>query len=145
MSDAFFSQVVKEKKAGHRKTSDGRESGNLGEYRAQVEEIREESTECTKQAENVKPDGEANRFGSWAAKPKLEEGGGESNGRNDYYSQRATKSGPAGVEHDEGESAQQETRGDDGPAAGQVGKWFGQSDVVFAGSGQRLNCSRRGG
>ena len=65
------------------------------------------------------------------AKTKLQQQSGESDGRDDHQGERAEERGTAGVDHHQSEREQEQSGGNDGPAA-----WLGRGGRVGSGVGQ---------
>ena len=102
--------------------ADGGEGEDLGDFRPQFQEVGEEGSEGTEDAERVKPHRRVDRMHLIAiAQAELHEDGGESDGRDNHDGERAVKGAASGEDDDEREGSTEQAGGDDGPAAGWCG------------------------
>lgn len=123
---SFLAEGMQDGSSADREAADGSESGDHHQVGAGVEKVGEDGAEGEDESQHIEPERRADAGADVFAKTKFEQESGESDGRHHDQRQRAEERGPAGVDHDQSEREQQESRGDDAPAAG-LGRqiWLG--------------------
>lgn len=117
---------------------DGSERGDQHEIGAEVREVGDHGGDGEDDSQNVQPERSADLGACQGvrviAQPELQQESGEPDGGYDDQGQRTIKSGAAGVDDHQSEREQEESGGDDGPAA-RLRLWLGG----------RVGCSVRQG
>ena len=117
--------------------------GEQQEVRAKMEKVSEDGGHGEDKSKHIEPERGAN--GQIFAETEFEQESGQSNGSDDDKSERAEERGTAGVDHHQSECDQQQTCGNDAPAAGlgragRIGSGVGQG-VPSPYTGQRAKFS----
>jgi len=121
------------------KAKDGAEGGNQQAAGVEMKDIGEDGGQSKNQADRIKPQRSANRSTQVIAQTQLKEQCSEADRSYNYERHGTEEGGAAGVENDQGQSEQEEARGDDGPSP-----WLGRSDRTGLELGQGFRPSYTG-
>jgi len=133
---------VQNSRAADGKTENGSQRGNQQEVGAEVKDVGEDGGDGENESQHVKPEGSAYRSAQifirvsvfFSAQAQLQQESRQPNGSDDDQCERTEEGRPASVDHYEGEGGEQQTRGNDTPAA-----WLGHWDRVGSGIGQEVS------
>ena len=103
--------------------------GEQQEVRAKMEKVGEDGGQGEDKSKHIEPERGAD--GQIFAETEFEQESGQSNGSDDDKSERAEKRGTAGVDYHQSECDQQQTCGNNAPAAG-----LGRAGRIGSGVGQ---------
>ena len=112
----MFAKGVKDDSAADTEDSDRAQRENLGQFRAEVQEICESSTQSKNDSEDVQP-GRRVDVSSTAPSAKLQQHSRQPDCGDDNHCERAEEGRAVGIDHDQRQRATQQTGADYSPTA----------------------------
>jgi len=116
----FFSlaERVEDDDATDGETEDGAEGKDEGQGRGKVKAIRKNGDHSERQPKHVEPDWSVNLVGEPFAETELQKKRGQADGGDNHERERARKRRLAGVDDNQRQSDQEQSRGNEAPASG---------------------------